>query len=301
MFNIIQCAIVLICCRKLFKKKGGEEDVFKAGAECICIRLTERSRLLCQCQRASCLWPGLRGNWPAPYWLTHPHQPLITILINTVNSNPNIWNHSDKKQLHSSVRWGGASARQGQCWIAQAVSLQERELCTFFDEPLSPHFPASPLCNISLYIVYVEPRFSACRIFFFLALPINDPSWDIGGGYENLNGELYFENSINNLPAANNSMGGEWAQIRSGRLYSFQHGASRGGRILLPRYSSGGNTKYIAAPSMTTKTYYISTYTSKRAFEGMCWSVPLYLPQKVKSKREDVVSYWFKINIYMQK
>ena len=131
------------------------------------------------------------------------------------------------------------------------------------------------LCNISLYIVYFEPRFSACRIFF-LALPINDPSWDIGGGYENLNGELYFENSINNLPAANNSMGGEWAQIRSGRLYSFQQGASRGGRILLPRYSSGGNTKYIAAPSMTTKTYYISTYTSKRAFEGMCWSLPLY-------------------------
>ena len=163
----------------------------------------------------------------------------------------------------------------------------------------------SPLSSFALYkhfflcIVYVEPRFSACRIFF-LALPINDPSWDIGGGYENLNGELYFENSINNLPAANNSMGGEWAQIRSGRLYSFQQGASRGGRILLPRYSSGGNTKYIAAPSMTTKTYYISTYTSKRAFEGMCWSEPRYLPQKVKSTREDVV-FLLVQNQYMQK
>ena len=65
----------------------------------------------------------------------------------------------------------------------------------------------------------------AANSALLFALPISPHSWDIGGGYENLNGELYFENSINNLRAANNSMGGEWAQIGSGQLYSFREGA----------------------------------------------------------------------------
>ena len=50
------------------------------------------------------------------------------------------------------------------------------------------------------------------------------------GGYENLNGELYFENSINNLPPANNSMGGEWAQIRSDRPIHFNKEPQSTGR-----------------------------------------------------------------------
>ena len=137
MFNIIQCAIVLICCTKVFKKKGGEEDVFKAGAECICIRLTERSRLLCQCQHcASCLWPGLRGNWPPPYWLTHPHQPRHYHPHQHCQQQSQYLN---KKQLHSSVRWVGASVRQGQCWRLKLAkpSLCRKGSCAYFDEQLS--------------------------------------------------------------------------------------------------------------------------------------------------------------------